>query len=111
MRPAAIIGSGLQKTAPESHSSIAAVGLAFGFSAAFRAIELADRVSANFDHTCFAPSRSYSRKRTAPWTITYEPFVSVPGEFCLLPERNNSVPVCAALPIADGVLPGLFGRD
>src|SRR6476646_1723388 len=42
-------GSGLQRPGPECHSGIARVRAAFGFSAAFRAIELADRVSANFD--------------------------------------------------------------
>ena len=32
-------------------------------------------------------------------------------EFRQLPERNNSVPVCSALPVDVGILPGFFRRD
>jgi hypothetical protein len=41
--------SRLQMTGPECRSSIARIRLAFGLSAAFRVIEFADRVTANFD--------------------------------------------------------------
>jgi hypothetical protein len=44
-----MIGSGLEMTGPECHSGVSCARLAFCFSAAFRAIELADRVSPNFD--------------------------------------------------------------
>src|SRR6476619_3172968 len=102
-------GSGLQRPGPECHSGIARVRAAFGFSAAFRAIELADRVSANFDDAVLRAFAFILARAHGSLHHHVRTFSQGSRELGLPSERNNAVPVCSALPLAVGVFPGLFG--
>ncbi len=104
-------GSGLQRTGPDCHSGIARVRLALGFSAAFRTIELADGVSANFDDAVLRAFAFILARAHGSLHHYIRTFGQRSRELGLHSERSNPVPVRSALPLAIGALPGLLGRD
>ena len=79
-------------------AGIGCVRLSFGFSAALCVIEFANCVGTHFENALLHTVCSYSRVRTAPpWTITYEPLVSVRVNSACFPKvtmRCQSVLLC-----------------
>src|SRR5262245_53907875 len=96
---------------PEVNSGFTRVRFAFYFSAALCAIEFADRVSAYFDNAMLHAISFVLASADGALHHHIRAFGQCPRELRLLAERNNPVPVCSALPIAVGVLPGLFRRN